>query len=104
MVESLGWRVRDTNWRCRIGEIDIVAEDAGCLVFVEVRTRRGERFGSPEESVGYAKRLRLRRLGAAYVQQARWHGPWRIDVVAIRLGPGDDAVRIAHYRNAVEGA
>lgn len=103
MVEAWGWRLRDTNWRCKLGELDIVAEDGACLVFVEVRTRRGPRFGTPEESVGHVKQARLRRLGTAYVQQARWHGPWRIDVVAIELGPGDTVVRTAHYPNAVGG-
>ncbi|MFN2114580.1 MAG: YraN family protein [Anaerolineae bacterium] len=103
MLEAKGWRIRDANWRCKLGELDLVAEDGDCLVLVEVRTRRGDRFGSPEASVGRDKQARLRRLGAAYVQQSRWPGSWRIDVVAIELGRRGEVVRAEHYRNAVGG-
>lgn len=100
---AAGWRIRALNWRCRLGEIDIVAQDGDCLVLVEVRTRRGERFGAPEESVGRAKQERLARLAAAYVQAEDWQGPWRIDVVAVTLQPDGSVSRMAHYANAVEG-
>lgn len=103
-LAAWGWQVRETNWRCRFGEIDIVAQDAEVLVLVEVRTRRGNtRYGSPEESVDWSKQVRLARLGEAYVQAIGWDGPWRIDVVAIELDAGGQILRLAHYPNATEG-
>src|SRR5215468_3584170 len=61
----------DRNWRCPLGEIDIVMRDRGdVLVFVEVKARRSDRFGTPAEAVGHAKVRRLRRLAAAWLAQA----------------------------------
>jgi putative endonuclease len=100
-LRDWGWRIRETNWRCRHGEIDIVAQDADCLVIVEVRTRRGQALGSPEESLGARKRARLARLGEAYVQAAAWDGPWRIDVLAVVVGRDGVPERMTHYADAV---
>ncbi len=58
-LEKRGYVVRGRNWRCPAGEIDIVAEDDDCLVFVEVRTRRGREYGTPEESVIPGKQAKL---------------------------------------------
>ena len=102
-LQQQGWRVIATNWRCRAGEIDIVAQEDDSLVFVEVRTRRSDSFGTPEESITPRKQARLRRLGATYVQRSSWTGPWRIDVVAVRLHSGGRAPDITHYRHAVSG-
>jgi putative endonuclease len=102
-LQAWGWRMRATNWRCPLGEIDIVAEDGEWLVVVEVRTRRGPQFGPPEESIGHSKREKLVTLGHHYVQAVNWQGPWRIDVVAIELDSAGRQVRLVHYANAVEG-
>ena len=71
-LESRGWRVVDRNWRCREGEIDIVAvePDGRTLVVVEVKSRSGLGFGAPLETITYAKACRLRRLAALYVRQS----------------------------------
>lgn len=100
-IEGLGWRVVDANWRSRRGEIDLVARDGSWLVIVEVRTRRGTRFGTAVESVGPVKRRRLVRLGLEYVHARRWTGPWRIDVVGVQMAAGA-APQIVHVRHAVE--
>ena len=85
-LEAQGLRVVDCNFRTRYGEVDIIAEDAGTLVFVEVKTRRSLAFGTPEESVTPRKRARLAKVAAAYLQL---HGleqrNWRIDVVGVAL-------------------
>ena len=75
-----------TNYRCPEGEVDIVARDKDCLVFVEVRAKRSSAFGSPEESITAAKRDKLRRVVAHY-RQAHEDIPdsWRIDVVAVEM-------------------
>jgi putative endonuclease len=73
----------------------------GLLAFVEVRTRRGRRLGTPEASITARKQARLAALAMAYLASHPWNGPWRIDVVAIEVGGDGDRVRYAHYPNAV---
>lgn len=75
------------NWRCRHGEIDVVARDGAVLVFCEVKTRRGFGFGTPLEAITEQKRARLRRLASAYLAECGGHrGPVRIDAVGICWG------------------
>lgn len=81
------------NWRCSMGEIDIVARDGRCLVVCEVKTRRSDAFGSPLTGITHAKLARLRRLVGAWLAEGPGAGPIddvRIDVVAVtrpRTGP-----------------
>lgn len=101
-LRSVGYNIIETNFRCHAGEIDIVARQGDCLVFVEVRTRSGEGFGTPEESITAAKKARLISLALIYLQTHR-HLPeqWRIDVVAVELGVGREPKRIEVIQNAV---
>jgi putative endonuclease len=103
MLAGKGYRLVTRNWRCPVGEIDLVAEQGSCLAFVEVRTRRGESLGSPEESVTRRKRARLIALAESYVQASDWQGNWRIDVIAVELDGRGRLKRIDHYENAVTG-
>jgi putative endonuclease len=98
-----GYDILARNWRCREGELDIVAQDGEWLVFVEVRTRRGTAAGSPEESITAAKQERLLTLGEIYVDAHDWPGDWRIDVVAVELSLEGKLLRIDHYENAISG-
>ena len=102
-LQEKGYRLLDTNYRCRWGEVDIVAQDGDELVFVEVRTRRGARYGTPEESVTGAKARRLVATAQDYLQQRGHEGvEWRIDLIAIRLDSGRRLQEIAHHRYAVQ--
>ena len=88
-LRGLGLRVLARNWRCRYGELDIIAADdaARTVVFVEVKTRTGEHFGGVAQAVTPEKVRRLRRLAGLWLAQQR--GTWasvRIDVVTIRIG------------------
>ncbi|WP_345216013.1 YraN family protein [Georgenia halophila] len=97
-LAARGWEVLDRNWRCRHGELDIVArEPGGALVFVEVKTRRGTAYGHPAEAVTRAKLTRLRRLAAAWLaEHAGVHAETiRIDVVAV-LVPRSGAAQLTH--------
>jgi putative endonuclease len=95
-----GHRLVARNWRCQTGELDIVTLHGNTLVFVEVRTRRGSRFGAPEESITPAKQARLINLAHAFLQaSAPPHQAWRIDVVAVVLRSGP--AQVNHLENAV---
>ncbi len=101
-LERNGYLIRETNFRCREGEIDIVADHEGCLVFVEVRTRTGSAFGSPEESVTLAKQEKLVAVAMSYLQtHDDLPSEWRIDVVAIEVGTNGRVVRTELIQNAV---
>jgi putative endonuclease len=100
-----GYTIRERNYRVpRLGEIDIVAEDGDCLVYVEVRCRRGRGYGSPEESITVAKKIRLVQLAMSYRQEHEAAGlpaDERIDVVAVELTPAGRVFRIDVIKNAV---
>lgn len=82
-----GWRVVARNWRCPEGEVDVVAVDeAGVLVFCEVKCRAGRGYGDPLEAITRAKLARLRRLAAHWLRHERqgWTGASvRIDAIGI---------------------
>ena len=90
-LERLGHRIQERNYRCRHGEIDIVAWDGAVLVFVEVRTRSGNDLGVPLESVGRRKQDKITSVAVAYVQEHQVQDTeLRFDVVAVtwrRDGP-----------------
>jgi putative endonuclease len=101
-LEAKGYRIRARNYRCREGEIDIVAQDGETLVFVEVRTRRGDALGGPAESITATKEARLVTAATAYVQALEEPpADQRIDVIAIQLSPGGRLVAIDHIEGAV---
>ncbi len=86
-----GHDIVDRNWRCRDGEIDIVATQANVLVFCEVKTRATDRFGSPAHAVTPDKQRRLRRLAVAWmVARGVRNARLRFDVACV-IGVGDNA-------------
>jgi putative endonuclease len=101
-LEQNGYCIRETNFRCREGEIDIVGEHEGYLVFVEVRTKTGSEFGTPEESVTVAKQEKLVSVAMSYIQtHDDLPSEWRIDVVAIEVGRNGRVARTELIQNAV---
>lgn len=97
-----GYAIRETKFRCPLGEIDIVAEKGEYLAFVEVRTKKGKAFGTPEESVTTAKAGKLIDLAHTYLQTHDDLPPfWRIDVVAVELTPGGRILRLELIENAI---
>ncbi|AXH94887.1 YraN family protein [Ornithinimicrobium avium] len=96
-LEALGWVVVERNWRCRLGEIDLVLRDPdGLLVFCEVKTRRSDRCGLPVEAVGRDKARRLRTLAWAWLQERGVRAPrFRIDLVGVLWLPGQEP-RVDH--------
>ena len=88
-LEGAGYRVVARNYRVRGGEIDIVCERDGTLVFCEVKTRTSAVFGLPEEAVTPAKARRIRRLAAEYLhREGRRARTVRFDVVSVMVSDG----------------
>ena len=103
-LKRRGYKILARNVRSRYGEIDIIARKDRGLVFVEVRTRRGSAFGTPEESVTSAKRERLVALAESYLQSLeKMPSSWRIDLVAVELDREGRTSTVRHIENVVEG-
>lgn len=101
-LKKRGYHILETNYRCREGEIDIVARHKDSLVFIEVRTKSSAEFGSPEESITPAKMEKLRATAYRY-QETHDNLPplWRIDFVAVELDSQGKPSRIELFENAV---
>ena len=101
-LKKRGYRIKETNYRCPEGEIDIVAKHKDFLVFIEVRTKKSLEFGSPEESITPTKMERLRAVTSHYRQTHDNLPPlWRIDVVAVELNERGKPSRIELIENAI---
>jgi putative endonuclease len=100
-LERRGYAIVARRFRVRSGELDIVARDGGVLVFVEVKTRAGRRFGSAAEAVTSAKQRRIGLLAHEYLLRHRMSDcPCRFDVVSVHVDAGMPAVEI--IRNAFD--
>lgn len=100
-LRAAGYRPIERNVRTRLGEIDLVMEQAGTIVFVEVRSRAGSRFGSALESVDRRKQRRLARVAESYLSRHRLEDRRaRFDVVAVEWQDG--APKVRHVANAFE--
>jgi len=101
-LKKKGYKIRETNFRCREGEIDIIAQKKDCLVFIEVRTKTSTDFGSPEESLTFAKKERLITSALTYLNSHKdLPESWRIDLVAVELDHKGKTTRIELIENAV---
>ena len=101
-LKSLGYKIVERNFRCRLGEIDIIAYHGKTLVFVEVRTRKSCQFGSPLSSVAYRKQKKLITLAKFYMKKHRlFDRVARFDVVGITLDKTGNA-SIELVQNAFE--
>jgi putative endonuclease len=101
-LQEQGYSLVNKNWRHATGEIDLIMQHGDELVFVEVRSKRGN-IGFAAESVNANKQARLVALAYTYLEQANTPAQqaWRIDVIAISIGPQGQISQIEHLRNAV---
>lgn len=97
-IGDLGWTVLDRNWRCPVGELDLVArEPDGTIVFIEVKTRSGRGFGDPLEAVTWAKVRKLQELALWWLkEQNRPARKVRIDAIGLVRDP--DGIDLTHVR------
>jgi putative endonuclease len=97
-LSDRGYEIVARNWRRPTGEIDIIARRAGVWTFFEVRTRRGRRFGTPEESFTPAKEERMYELALDYLVDRGEPDPdWRIGFVAVEMDHAGRLLRVDVY-------
>jgi putative endonuclease len=100
-LKSRGYRVVERNYKCPLGELDIVARDGDAIVFVEVKSRKSEEFGDPQLAVGLEKQKKVSRISLTYLKEKHLYPcNARFDVVAIKMLP--DRITIELIQNAFE--
>jgi len=100
-LKKQGYQLLQRNYRCRLGEIDIIALDGGTLVFVEVRCRSSGRFGLPQESIHWHKQSRLRKVAQYYLKAVqKEEAPVRFDVLALLFDRENQPVHVEHIKGA----
>ncbi|MTE12932.1 YraN family protein [Nocardia aurantiaca] len=88
-LSEAGMQILARNWRCRFGELDVIAREGEVTAFIEVKTRRNLTCGPPEEAVTYLKQRRIRELAARWLrEQDGSYQRIRFDVIAVLLRPG----------------
>jgi putative endonuclease len=102
-LEGRGGRTIAANWRCPSGELDLVMLDQDELVFVEVKTRTGERHGRASDAVTPAKQRKLLATAEWFASAHPEHADriWRFDIVAVTIDPRTGAARLDHIENAI---
>ena len=102
-LEARGYVFIAQNWHCPIGELDIVMSDGNELVFVEVKTRRGEYFGRAAESVSRDKATKLLKSGEWFISIHQQYEDliWRCDLLAITIHPKTGEATVQHEINAI---
>jgi len=100
-LKSRGYRIVERNYKCPLGEIDIVARDGDAIVFVEVKSRKSEEFGDPQLAVGQKKQKKVSRISLTYLKDKNLYPcNARFDVVAIKMLPDGSAIEL--IQNAFE--
>jgi putative endonuclease len=98
-LQDKKYRIAEENYKTKYAEIDLIAHKKDILIFVEVKTKIGEQFGSPEDSINRDKMKRLKRSAHVYAVKKRYAKRYRIDAICIVLDKEREASRINHYEN-----
>ena len=94
-LKKNGYRILETNYRCALGEIDIVAREKDELVFVEVKTRRSAELGYPEQAVGIHKQKKMSQVALWYLEEKNLTDTKaRFDVVAITMPDSQEEITL----------
>ncbi len=100
-LQENGYKIIVRNYKNKIGEIDIIAHDDSFLVFIEVKTRTSTYQGLPADAVNYRKQKKIIRVAQWYLQEKKYTGKWRIDVVSILADIMGISPKIELIKNAV---
>jgi putative endonuclease len=102
-ISKNGYTLLERNFRSRYGEIDIIAKDEKFLVFIEVKTRKGTKFGYPREAVDGFKQTKIKDIAGLYLSKKKlWDSNIRFDVVEVILDEFDELKSISLIKNAFE--
>ncbi|MHB8092544.1 MAG: YraN family protein [Syntrophales bacterium] len=100
-LAKVGYRIIERNYRCIFGEIDIVAEEGGSIVFIEVKSRRSIAYGDPQLAVGARKQKKISMVALNYIEEKHQHSRnARFDVVAVKILPAGTTIEL--IKNAFE--
>ena len=102
-LQDNGYQILEKNWRHGRGELDIIAQNGAELVFVEVKTRKGENAGIPLDQITDKKADQLLSLAAAYVEVKDLDNSWRIDVITVELDATGKFLKLDQIEDAVLG-
>ena len=96
-LKKKGYEILERNFRNKWGEIDIIAQKSGTIIFVEVKAKTGLNFGTPEEMISPRKLQRIRTMASVYNKGKEVI--CRLDVIAVVLNPDNSVTRLTHYEN-----
>ena len=100
-LETIGYKIKERNYRTFLGEIDIVCEYKGNIIFVEVKTRRSDKFGYPEEAVNLKKQRKIIKNALCYMSKYHlWGKNCSFDVIIIKISNHENTKDIKHIKNA----
>ena len=100
-LKKNGYRIIESNFRCRYGEIDIIAQDGKTVAFIEVKTKTSNRFGSPTQAIDSRKQRQVSKTALAYISQKRLTNySARFDVVGINIKGSNSEIEL--IKNAFE--
>lgn len=100
---SIGYIILAKNFRCKIGEIDIIGKDKNYFCFVEVKTRHSKKYGEPCEAVNYSKKIKIYKTANIYILKNNLYNcNFRFDIVEILLNQNDSIYNINLIRNAFQ--
>jgi len=100
LLKKKGFKIIETNYRTRFGEIDIIGRDGEVIVFVEVKTKTGDQFGEPWEMMNKRKLGQIKRIGKMYlVKKEMGDAVCRIDVVGVWLDYQGEVQKTEHWDN-----
>ncbi|MEO5355916.1 MAG: YraN family protein [Nitrospirae bacterium YQR-1] len=100
-IKKLGYQILEKNYKNKIGEIDIIAKDGDCVVFIEVKTRLNDTFGMPVEAVNFRKIHKIKNTALIYMKTLDNPAAVRFDVISVMIGAKQ--YQIEHIKGAFEG-
>lgn len=100
---SIGFTILNKNFKCKLGEIDLICREGSYIVFVEVKSRYSTQFGTPADSVTYKKQKKIFKTAQFYIMKYVLHNNnFRFDVIEIILNSSDDSYNISLIKNAFQ--
>ncbi|MDP4144382.1 MAG: YraN family protein [Bacillota bacterium] len=102
-LEKLGYKIIEENFRCKIGEIDLIAIDGGLIVFVEVKSRFSNSYGFPGEAVSFSKRQKIYKIAQFYISKNKlFNVNCRFDVIEIFFNGVKDTYKVNLIKDAFQ--